>query len=207
MHNVQCSTIIYAPADFCYEAWCDFERFPDFMSRVIRVERRDREARVESGLERGEVWRWVVRGPMNRSYEWDAAVVMMERNKAISWAPVAGEPEKEVATSGSVNFLKLDPGKTLLEVKLTYSAPMPPFGELLADVLHYGDNLVDQSLQEFRTYVERQYTQTIPTRVDEEEGTLMHTEADVREETGTPRTYPPPVTPEEKKRLLQTRLD
>lgn len=208
MHSVNSSIIVHVPADFCYEAWCDFERFPDFMSRVVRVERVSGQGRVESGLEEGEVWRWEVRGPLGRHYDWDAVVVLRERDKTLSWAPVAGESETDVATSGSVNFLKLGPDRTLLEVKLTYSAPVPPFGELLADVLHYGDNLVDDSLREFRYHVERLYQQTIPTQVEPEHDDVMHGKAAIRERAGTPVTRPRSVTaPEERPGLIQTRLD
>ncbi len=194
MYSVSSSIIIQVPSDFCYEAWCDFERFPDFMSRVVRVERVSGLGRVAGGLEEGEVWHWEVRGPLGRHYHWDAVVVLRERDKTISWAPLVGETDAEVATSGSVNFLKLASEKTLLEVKLTYSALQPPFGELLTDLLHYGDTLVDDSLREFRYHVERLYQQTIPTRLEREEGGVMHSEQALRAQAGIQGSRSRPAT-------------
>jgi uncharacterized membrane protein len=179
MHTLEAAILVNAPVSECYRRWMAFERFPEFMSRVVRVRRivpesmtsediahagpnpqktyeetMAREMVEEVKAHGGDVWHWEIRGPLGRIYSWNAGIVLNIPDKIISWA---SPQDPELPTSGSVNFLKqASDAQTLIEIKMSYSAPSPPFGELVADVMRYGDNLLYEALEDFKSYVERE---------------------------------------------------
>ena len=184
MHSVEASIVVNAPVADCYRHWRQFERFPDFMSRVVSVQQVDPIEQLSPEqycLSRSEnpqqdyegvmtaevvrevaahgnfVWRWEIQGPLGQRFAWVAGVVMDRPNQAISWASTA---QQEVSTTGTVNFLRLPgsplhPDKTLISVTLSFSPPLGGLGELLADMVGYGDNLLYEALGEFKTHLEQ----------------------------------------------------
>lgn len=121
------------------------------------------------------IWLWTVRGPFNRIYEFTAGLIMNVPNKVITWASM---PDQDVPTTGSVNFLKqAGNASTLIEVRMSFSAPNPPFGEIIADLFHYGDNVVNECLEDFKQHMEGDLGVAAS-------GSVMKNEAEVREATG-----------------------
>lgn len=208
MHSIEASILVNAPVADCYRRWCEFERFPEFMPRVLSVRKvglseltheqldvstgnlqRDYEEAISAQVAQqveahgGEVWHWEVKGPMGRIFSWNAGIVLNMPNKVVTWASAH---DQELPTTGSVNFLK-QPGdtQTLIEVKMSFSAPLPPFGELLADITHYGDNLLNECLADFKRYMERETHDTLNPAL-REKPQVMNEEKDLREAAGTP---------------------
>lgn len=75
-----------------------------------------------------------------------------------------------------------------MTVTMSFSAPLGVLGEFLSDIVHYGDNLLCEALQDFKTFVEQTYSLEtgllIPTHPDEKP---MSSEAEIRQELGTNR--------------------
>jgi uncharacterized membrane protein len=224
MHSVESAIIIHAPLAMCYRQWVDFERFPQFMSRVVSVRRADpleflsperrrqlqaedpqkdyegvitTEVVKEVAVHGNQLWHWEIKGPLGQVFEWTAGVVMNMPNKAISWAST---PEQELPTTGTVNFLKAagshahtEPGsqvhheKTLVTVTMSFSPPVGVLGEFLADVVHYGDHLLSEALEEFKKHVEVTYSLEVGqmTSAYPAEEKPMTSEAELRDALGT----------------------
>jgi uncharacterized membrane protein len=211
MHTIQASIIVDAPAAECYRRWREIEAYPSFMRRVVHARQVPPSELTDAAVERAtwspqrdyadtmtaelvdqvlaegaEVWAFEVRGPFNRHYHFSAGVVMDQPNKIVSWASA---PDQEIATGGSVNFLKLaGDHQTLVEVKMTYSAPLPPFGELVADVSHYGDNVVNECLLDFKRFMEREYGGALTPAERDTGKPVLKSEHDLRKEVGEPET-------------------
>lgn len=198
MHSIDASILVNAPVKSCYEQWMQFERFPEFMSHVISVQRvSPSELTIADELEDGGlnnpaftgasqsatlqdpeknytgtirseilqeierhgnlIWRWQVRGPLDQVFTWTAGIVMNMPEKAISWSSL---DDQDLPNTGSVNFLKA-PGsqpeheKTLMEVRMSFSVPGAVLGELISDMFHYGDNLLNEALQDFKNHMEK----------------------------------------------------
>ena len=173
MHTIEAKVIVDAPVHDCYQQWSDFEAFPQFMRRVRAVRRMEiyhpDQPSGERGIgapvpellhevegQGGQVWHWEVEGPFGRTYSWDAGVVLNMPDKAISWVSTH---DQDYPNSGTVNFLKLAPGKTtgaqtLIEVTMTFAVPLGPLGELVDDLLSYGDNAVREALDDFKARME-----------------------------------------------------
>jgi uncharacterized membrane protein len=181
MHAIEASIMVSAPASECYRHWRAFERFPTFVRRIISVRSvspseltgnvsvdpraQDPQKNFENTMNAeilhevaahgNRVWRWTVKGPFGQMYTWTAGVVMDEPNKAISWSTTCEQP---VACSGTVNFLPQRAAKdleyTLIDLRATFSPPAGPLGELVADIIGYGDTLAQECLEDFKRYVE-----------------------------------------------------
>jgi uncharacterized membrane protein len=184
MHSIEAAIRIDAPADQCFQAWMDFENFPNFMRRVVSVKRaaavdmmpedgpivrhatdpqKDAEGvsitevMHEVAAHGDQVWHWEIKGPLGQLFDWTAGIVMNLPNKAISWSTLPGD---QLPNSGTVNFLKVPAPhpahaeQTLVTVTMTFSAPAGVVGEFLSDVVHYGDNLLYEGLEDFKRYME-----------------------------------------------------
>jgi len=190
MHSIDASVVVDAPVALCYQTWMDFEKFPTFMRRVVSVYRSDAAGLLPAGtrpvrpaedpqknvegvvvteLTReveahgNQVWHWEVKGPLGQLFKWTGGIVMNEPNKAISWATL---PEEQLPNTGTVNFLKSPTStstheRTLITITMSFSAPGGAVGELLADVVQYGDNLICEALNDFKSHVETLRTEEI----------------------------------------------
>ena len=73
--------------------------------------------------------RWVARGPMGTTVEWDAEIFNERPNELIAWRSLEGS---EIACAGSVRFRPAPDGRgTELQVSLSYE---PPAGEIGASI-------------------------------------------------------------------------
>jgi uncharacterized membrane protein len=110
--------IINRPPDEVYRFWHDFEKLPTFMSNLESVQ--------TTGEKRSH---WKAKGPVGRTFEWDAEITDDQPNKRIAWRTVG---ESDVDHSGSVRFERATGGRgTLLIVELQYA---PPGGALSAKI-------------------------------------------------------------------------
>jgi uncharacterized membrane protein len=217
MHTVEASILVNAPVAECYRHWMDFERYPEFMRRVVSIRRaapsdllpkgHHQDANIQAddpqkhyeGVMAGEiihevevhgnrVWEWTVKGTMGQTLTTHVGIVMDMPNKAVTWASTHDE---ELATSGSVNFLTPSGGKigrdqTLVEVKMSFSPPGGLLGELVSDMFHMGDNFLADALSDFKSYVEREYSQTLNPQLRATDEAPMQSESELKEQTGTP---------------------
>ncbi len=144
MRKVKSFVEINAPAETCFEAWCDFESFPSFMRNVLSVTK-----------VRDNVWHWKVRGPLGRLLEWDAHIDMVIEDKVISWHTV-GEHDS-VDHSGSVNFIRMNDKQTRILVDMAYSPPFTTAGEMVATIIKNPSDMLTNELNRFKQYIETDY--------------------------------------------------
>jgi uncharacterized membrane protein len=74
---------------------------------------------------------WRVKGPLGKSVEYDAKTTEMNPNRGIGWNTVDGE----VMTSGEVRFEEITPGRTQVDVTMTYAEP-PAWCIRLLSLMH-----------------------------------------------------------------------
>jgi uncharacterized membrane protein len=145
MGKVTKSIEVNAPVSECYRIWSDFEQFPRFMHHVESVDRKGA----------GNVWHWVVKGPMGKRVEWDAEVDSQQSERGVSWHSVRNS---EVDNAGAVTFQELDNTRTLVNAVISYEPPAGVVGEMVAAVFSNPDKMVEQDLQNFKHLVENTST-------------------------------------------------
>lgn len=140
------TTTIAKPVGEVYAAWHHFERLPDYLAHLERVDVSD--ARRSH---------WVASAPFGRTVEWDAEVTEDQPGERISWRSLPGA---EVPNSGTVSFRaapsneQRDQG-TEITVTLRYE---PPAGRLGAAVARYfgqePNQALDDDLRRFKQVLE-----------------------------------------------------
>ncbi len=116
--RVDRSIIIDRPRAEVFRFWRNIENLPRFMKHLKSV--RDIDGRRSH---------WVVRGPANRSVQWDAVIHNEIENELIAWRSLRGS---DVDHAGSVWF-KDGPGlSTEIKVELQYNPPAGIVGGLFA---------------------------------------------------------------------------
>ena len=102
---------INRPVEDVYDYFRNFESLPTFMDHLQSVKVFD-EKRSH----------WTAKGPLGSSIEWDAEIITDKPNRLISWRSVN---TPDIETAGSVRFVSLPHGRTLLQVSMQY---LPPGG-------------------------------------------------------------------------------
>jgi uncharacterized membrane protein len=102
---------INRPVEDVYDYFRNFESLPTFMNHLQSVKVFD-EKRSH----------WTAKGPLGSSIEWDAEIITDEPNRLISWRSVN---TPDIETAGSVRFVSLSKGRTVLQVSMQY---LPPGG-------------------------------------------------------------------------------
>lgn len=120
MTKIKKDIVVDAPVDVAYAAWHNFENLPRSMANLEEV-------RVVSGGRS----HWKARGPLGRPAEWDAEITLDEPNGAIGWRSIDGS---SVKTAGRVNFERLAPRATRVEVTIEYEAPAGAVGDVIARI-------------------------------------------------------------------------
>jgi uncharacterized membrane protein len=134
--------IVGAGVDEVYDAWANFENFPNFMKNVKSVTRT------------GErLSHWVVEGPLGKSVEWDAETTRLEKNQRIAWNSKEGS---DVKTSGQVTFKDLN-GQTEVTITMQWVVPKKLGGEWLADLLAHPEKRLEEDLMGFKKFVESRH--------------------------------------------------
>lgn len=162
---VQKTIHVAAPIESVFEIWSHYERFPEFMRHVRRVERLD-DTRA----------RWTVAGPGGMPISWVTRETAREEPALIAWETVEGAP---VRHTGRVRFDPEDTG-TRVHVQMSYTPPLGAAGHALA-VLFGADprHAMHEDLVRFKSLLEDGKTSVSGRTV---------TEDDIRRRTGGPTT-------------------
>lgn len=116
------TVVINKPAEEIYSFWRNLENLPRFMTNLESVH--------VTGDRRS---RWKARGPMGRSFEWEAETIADEPNSKISWRSVEGS---SVHNSGTVRFEHGPGGRgTIVKVEVDYTPPGGVAGAAAAKLL------------------------------------------------------------------------
>ena len=140
-------TIMQSPEEL-YRFWRDLSNLPRFMRNVRSVE--------ESSGSRSH---WVVGGPDDKTYEWDAEIVRDDPGEAIAWRTVG---DADVQHSGSVLFRPATGGRgTVVEVEIVYDPPGGGAGAALARL--FGTRPLEDVREDLRRFKQLVETGEIPT--------------------------------------------
>jgi uncharacterized membrane protein len=133
------SIIVKGDVGHVYRIWKDFTNFPHFMKNI------------ESVIPRDEVYsHWVMKGPLDIRFEWDAKITRREENSRIAWKSIDGD----IKTSGQVTFKALPHNETEVTVTMHYVPPAGALGEAAAALFSQPEQRVAEDLKNFKSYVE-----------------------------------------------------
>jgi uncharacterized membrane protein len=141
MSRIEKTIEVDAPIDAVYGQWTQFERFPEFMEGVVRVQQVD---------DRTLEWEAEVGG---RSKTWTARITDQTPNERIAWMAT-----DRAQNGGAVNFRVLSPGRT--EVRLVIDADPEGVIEEVGDRLGFLDRRVGGDLERFREFIEARRSPT-----------------------------------------------
>jgi uncharacterized membrane protein len=145
---IQRWTDVAAPVERVYEAWTDFEEYPEFMHRVLSVELEDDDD--EKSVKWSEkIW--------FSTRQWEAEITEMVPNERIAWKTKSGTKHH-----GVVTFHRLDDKLTRVLVTVDFH----PTGmlEKMASGLRFVKRAVQSDLARFKAYVE------LELQMEEEQG-------------------------------------
>lgn len=97
-----------APRERVFAYWTAFASFPDFMDSVMDARE------TKPGC-----YRIRLRGPGGRPAAWDAVIERLIPGEAVEWT---SDPQSEVQCAGRAEFLPVEGGGTLVELRLEYGA-------------------------------------------------------------------------------------
>jgi uncharacterized membrane protein len=132
---IQRWTDVAVPIDKAYDAWTNFEEFPNFMHRVLEVSEED----GNKIHWREKIW--------FSTREWDGEITDKRKNDRIAWKSVSGTQH-----SGVITFHKLDEKLTRVMVDIDFL----PTGmiEKMASGMRFVKRAVEADLARFKAYVE-----------------------------------------------------
>jgi uncharacterized membrane protein len=132
---IQRYTDVAVPVERAYDAWTEFEKFPEFMHRVLSVEEQDQ----DKIRWREKIW--------FSKREWEAEITDRRKNDRIAWKTTNGTNHV-----GIVSFHKLAPNLTRVMVTVDFH----PTGiiEKMASGLRFAKRAVQSDLARFKAYVE-----------------------------------------------------
>lgn len=147
--RVERSVIIRATAPVLYRRWRDLEGLSRLLSHVESVR--------DLGQGRSH---WKVKGPLGRSYAWDAEIVNELENEHIGWQSLPGG---DVAAAGSVHFHPAGDDATAVIVVLRYDPPGGAIGTLIASILGSDpDSQIGEDLERLKREVESDQSDIAP---------------------------------------------
>ena len=134
---IQRWTDVAVPVEKAYDAWTKFDKFPQFMHRVLKVEQagRDKVSWQE------KIW--------FSKRQWEGQITERRKNDRIAWKTVSGMSHR-----GIVSFHKLDDNLTRVMVDIEFE----PNGmvEKMASGLRFVKRAVQADLARFKAFVEMQ---------------------------------------------------
>jgi carbon monoxide dehydrogenase subunit G len=134
---IQRYTDVAVPVEKAYQAWTDFEKFPQFMHRVLSVEKKG-----NSNIKwREKIW--------FSTREWEGKITERRKNDRIAWKTTSGTQH-----SGIVSFHKI--GDNLTRVMVTVDFHPTGILEKMGSGLRFAKRAVQADLARFKTYVEMQ---------------------------------------------------
>ena len=161
------------PVEAVFAAWSNFERLPQCIGFVRRVERF------------GTQSRWLVNID-GRDFEWDAQITQVVPNESIGWKSLSGPKH-----TGRISFSPLG-DQTIVHVLMNYAPPLGAIGSALPMDSHL-EQWIERGLRDFKSALEReagQRTGTTGARLEREEVALSNSRGPV----GTPGEHSAPGT-------------
>ena len=132
---IQRYTDVAVPVEVAYKAWTEFEKFPKFMHRVQKVEKKGNDE-----LEWEEkIW--------FSKRQWKGKITERRKNDRIVWKTTSGTQH-----SGIVSFHKI--GDNLTRVMVTVDFHPAGMIEKMASGMRFVKRAVEADLARFKTYVE-----------------------------------------------------
>ena len=119
--HVREKVVVRRPAHEVYAFWRDFGNLARFLRHVERVDVLD-----------GTRSHWVVKGPGDVRFEWDAQILSDEPNALISWKSTE---DADVVSAGRVIFKPMGGTHTQVAVHFQYAPPGGRAGRALARLL------------------------------------------------------------------------
>lgn len=122
------------PVPAVFNAWSNFERLPQIIRFIKRVDRF------------GAHSRWLVNID-GRQFQWDAEVTQVAPNQSIAWKSLSGPKH-----TGRISFAPLR-DQTVVHVTMNY---VPPLGELgsMAPLDWHLEDWIERALREFKAALE-----------------------------------------------------
>jgi uncharacterized membrane protein len=136
------SIVVNGNVDYVYGLWENFETFPTFMENIELVESRG-----------GDVYHWVMEGPLGTRLEWDAEVTAKDPNKRIAWN--SKDRDADVKTSGQVTFNGLPQEQTEVTATVHYEPNKAGLaGDVVAALFGRPEERLETDLRNFKNYAE-----------------------------------------------------
>jgi len=131
---IQRWTDIAAPIETVWERWTDFEEFPNFMHRVLNVEKEDNVVKWDE-----KIW--------FSKRHWEGEITERRKNEKIAWKTTSG-----MAHAGVITFHRLEKNLTRVMVDMDFV----PQGmiEKMASGMRFVKRAVEADLARFKAYVE-----------------------------------------------------
>lgn len=141
--RVEKSIIVNRPAQELFDYWRKFEHLPRIMDHLISVEELS-----------GTRSRWVAKGPLGTTVEWEAEIHNERNGELIAWRSIPGSGD--VDTAGSVHFKELPNDRgTVITVNLKFDPPGGAAALSIADFLGQGlEDRVEEDLRNFKQMME-----------------------------------------------------
>lgn len=139
--KVEHAVTVHRPAGEAQRFWRNLSQLPRFMEHLKEVR--------ETGAGKS---RWVARGPLGMSVEWDAELIE-DRPEVISWRSLPGS---DVDTAGSVHFKAAPAGRgTEVRVSLKYDPPAGKVGAAVARLFgQTPERQIEADLARFKSLLE-----------------------------------------------------
>jgi uncharacterized membrane protein len=141
--NLRVSMVINKPRHEVYSAWRNLSNLPIFMEHLTSVTEEDE---VHSD------WEMKVPGGLGK-FRWKAEIVKERLGEMIAWQSIEGS---ELKNAGKVGFRDALGGEgTMVDVVLTYHAPLGKAGEKLAQLFSpLFKKMLTQDIKNFKNFVE-----------------------------------------------------
>lgn len=136
--------LVKAPLHAVYQAWANFENFPNFMHHIKSV--------YKTGERTSH---WTMEGPFNTQIEWDAETTRLDEDKRIAWNSITGD----IKTSGQVTFNQLPNDEVEVTVMLKYVPPAGLAGNIVAELFGNPEGKLLEDLRNFKRYIEQREPQ------------------------------------------------
>jgi len=132
---IQRWTDVAVPIETAYKAWNDYESYPKFMHRALRVEKNGRNK-----------LRWEEKIWFSRR-QWEAQITERRTNDRVVWKTTSGMSHR-----GIVSFHKMEPNLTRVMIEMEFE----PNGmiEKMASGLRFVKRAVQSDLARFKAHVE-----------------------------------------------------
>lgn len=122
------------PVAAVFGAWSNFERLPQTVDFIEKVERSGTRSRWWINLD-------------GRQFQWDAEITQVLPNQAIGWKSLSGPKH-----SGRISFAPLR-DQTVVHVTMNYAPPLGEFGSMLP-IDQYLEDWIERGLRAFKAALE-----------------------------------------------------